>query len=82
MQKSETGQTLLERVCQHVQIVAHERDYFGLRYMDLNKNRVSFICWIFEMLLFAVLARSIKASAKASTWHYANRILPSCALLS
>lgn len=40
LQKSDTGSTLLDVACQHLDIV--EKDYFGLRFMDVNKHRVIF----------------------------------------
>ncbi|KAK0429446.1 hypothetical protein QR680_011385 [Steinernema hermaphroditum] len=39
--RSSTGQEVLDYVCQQIDIV--EKDYFGLRYQDSNKHRVSFM---------------------------------------
>ncbi len=38
MQKNDTGQALLDYVCEYLNVI--EKDYFGLRYQDTNKHRV------------------------------------------
>lgn len=40
-QTNDKGKSLLDRVCDEINLV--EKDYFGLRYVDIDKERVSYV---------------------------------------
>lgn len=51
-QREHKGQYLFDFTCKNLNLV--ERDYFGLRYVDVHKQRVSLIinyCYVFAMMM-------------------------------
>lgn len=70
LQKDTIGQWLLDRVCEKLNLM--EKDYFGLRYVDAEKQRVNdtsallYDCLVFNILILVIFL----LSSEKSIWHF------------
>jgi len=52
LQRDTRGQELMNEVCQQLDLV--EKDYFGLRFVDIEKQRVCLHSLFHQTLLFVI----------------------------
>ena len=64
LQKDTIGQWLFDRVCEKLNLM--EKDYFGLRYVDSEKQRVSGFLLLFSLMLLDLNEQQSQCELKRS----------------